>query len=99
METCIEMAEISTALARLFKPRPVQYSHYREQDANINQLFQNLMNAIDIYEVCLGFDHPETADAYTKMALAYQENGNFHAASPWIRRGFSIFYKCFGAYD
>jgi hypothetical protein len=30
------------------------------------------MKAIDIYEVCLGFDHPETADAYTKMGLAYQ---------------------------
>ena len=28
-------------------------------------MFQNLMNAIDIYEVCLGFDHPETADTYT----------------------------------
>jgi hypothetical protein len=31
------------------------------------------MQAVDIYELVLGFDHPETADAYTKMAIAYQE--------------------------
>jgi hypothetical protein len=31
------------------------------------------MEAIDIYEGILGFDHPETADSYSKMALAYQE--------------------------
>mmetsp|Transcript_10433 Transcript_10433/g.10474 ORF Transcript_10433/g.10474 Transcript_10433/m.10474 type:complete len:297 (-) Transcript_10433:106-996(-) len=99
LELSIEMAEIYIGLARLFKPRAAQYSHYREQDVSINEVFQNLMGAIEIYEVILGFDHPETADAYTKMALAYQENGNFYAASPWIRRGFSIFYKCFGPYD
>lgn len=70
---CIEVAEIYTALARLFKHRSAEFSHYREQDLNINEhLFGNLMKAIDIYEVCLGFDHPETADGYTKMALAYQ---------------------------
>ena len=62
-------------------------------------MFTNLMNAINIYEILLGFDHPETGEAYTKMALAYQENGNFAAASPWIRRAFSIFYKVFGAHD
>ena len=33
------------------------------------------------------------------MALAYQEQGNFVASSPWIRRAFCIFYKCFGAHD
>ena len=65
----------------------------------INDMFQNLMDAIDIYETCLGFDHPETADAYTKMALAYQESGNFIAASPWIRRAFCVFFKSFGPHD
>ncbi len=62
-------------------------------------MFENLMKAIDIYETCLGFDHPETAEAYSKMALAYQENGNFSAASPWIRRAFCTFFKAFGAED
>ena len=57
------------------------------------------MNAISIYETCLGFDHPETGDAYAKMALAYQESGDFRAASPWIRRAFCIFYKAFGPHD
>ena len=58
-----------------------------------------MATAVDIYETLLGFDHPETADAYTKMALAYQENGSFPAASPWIRRAFSVFYKTFGPHD
>lgn len=62
-------------------------------------MYQNLNNAIDIYDTVLGLDHPETADAYTKMALAYQEQGNFKAAAPWIRRAFGVFYKCFGPYD
>jgi len=57
------------------------------------------MQAVDTYETVLGFDHPETADAYTKMALAYQEQGNFAGASPWIRRAFSVFYKSFGPHD
>lgn len=57
------------------------------------------MQAVDIYELVLGFDHPETADAYTKMAIAYQEQGNFSAASPWIRRAFTVFFKCFGPHD
>ena len=33
----------------------------------------------------LGYDHPETADAYTKLALAYQEAGRYAAAAPWMR--------------
>ena len=63
-------------------------------------MFTSLATAIDIYETLLGFDHPETADVYTKMALAYQEQlGNFAAASPWIRRAFCVFFKCFGPHD
>ena len=62
-------------------------------------MFENLMAAVDIYELLLGYDHPETADTYTKMALAYTEQGNFSGASPWIRRAFTVFYKCFGPHD
>ncbi len=57
------------------------------------------MQATEIYETVLGFDHPETADTYAKMALAYQEQGNSTAASPWIRRAFCVFYKGFGPHD
>ena len=64
-------------MARLYKPRPNVFDHYREKDDSINTVFKHLMDSITIYEILLGFDHPETADAYTKMALAYQENGNF----------------------
>lgn len=57
------------------------------------------MLAIDVYETILGFDHPETADVYSKMALAYLEAGNSAAASPWIRRAFTVFFKSFGPHD
>lgn len=57
------------------------------------------MAAVDVYELLLGYDHPETADTYSKMALAYTEQGNFSGASPWIRRAFTVFYKCFGPQD
>ena len=99
MEVSIEAAEIQVALARLWKPRDPSYSHYREKEGSINDMYQALMSAIDIYQTLLGFDHPETADANVKMALAYQEQGNFHAASPWIRRAFCVFFKAFGPHD
>ena len=52
-----------------------------------------------IHELNLGFDHPETADAYSKIALAYQESGKYQAAAPWMRRAFCTFFKSFGAQD
>ena len=67
----IEAAEICTALARLFKLRSEEYASYREQDNDIKDMFDNLTRAKGIYELCLGFDHPETADSYTKLALAF----------------------------
>lgn len=57
------------------------------------------MRAVDVFETVLGFDHPETADIYSQMALAYLEQGNSAAASPWIRRAFTVFFKAFGPHD
>ena len=54
---------------------------------------------VNIHELNLGFDHPETADAYTKIAMAYKEAGRYAAAAPWMRRAFSVFYKTFGPED
>lgn len=51
---------------------------------------------MSIYELNLGFDHPETADVYTKIGLAYKEVAQYSTASPWIRRAYVIFYKTFG---
>lgn len=53
------------------KPRGAQFAHYREQDTSVYDMFTHLMQATEIYETVLGFDHPETADTYAKMALAY----------------------------
>ena len=54
---------------------------------------------VNIYELNLGFDHPETADSYTKIAMAYKESGRYAAAAPWMRRAFAVFYKAFGPQD
>ncbi len=35
-----------------------------------------MKEAIDIFETAVGVDHPDTAELYTKIALAYQEVGN-----------------------
>ena len=35
----IEVAQIHTSLAKLYKPRPNVFEHYREQDDSINTLF------------------------------------------------------------
>jgi hypothetical protein len=46
MQFSIEVAEIHTALARLFKKRPDEFKNYRESYADINEMFDNLMTAI-----------------------------------------------------
>ena len=61
--------------------------------------FTYLARAIEIYELLLGYDHPETADAYSKIGIAYQEAGRFEAACPWMRRAFVVFFKSFGSHD
>jgi len=55
--------------------------------------------AITIYEFCLGYDHPETGEAYAKMGLAHQEKGEFQGASVGLRRAFCVFYKTLGPED
>ena len=95
----VDVAETYIGLSRLFKPAPIEFEDYRENHRDIHEIFEHLMSAIDIYEICLGFDHPDTADCYSKVALAYQEQGEFEAASPWIRRAFVTFYKVFGPDD
>ena len=62
-------------------------------------MFTYLAEAVSLYEFKLGYDHPETADAYTKIALAYFEAGMFEASCPWLRRAFVIFSKTFGLTD
>ena len=62
-------------------------------------MFKYLSLGVEQYERSLGFDHPSTAEAYTKLALCYQEYGLNHLASPWIRRAFCGFYKALGEND
>ncbi len=45
-----------------------------------NTLFDYLLSAIDIYDVALGVDHPETAGLCNKLALAYKE------ANIWVQK-------------
>lgn len=54
---------------------------------------------MSILEICLGPMHPQTGDAYSKIAIAYVENGHFQAASPWMRRSFCVFGSAFGLDD
>jgi hypothetical protein len=54
---------------------------------------------VKIYELRLGYDHPETADAYSKLALANQESGKTVQAVPWMRRAFCGFFHSFGPHD
>jgi hypothetical protein len=39
MMMTVDVAEIYTGMARLFKPRAPEYSHYREKESNVNEIF------------------------------------------------------------
>ena len=101
-EKSIHAAEALISLARLVKLPKDPVSRFAQQMDTKHALdlqFTYLAEAINCYELNLGFDHPETGDAYSKIAMAYKEVGRFVAASPWIRRAFTIFYKTFGPHD
>ena len=55
-----------------------------------------MTESLTCYEKSLGRDHPQTADAYSKIALAYVEAGQYDVASDWIRCAFKAFYGNFG---
>lgn len=58
------MAEIYMSKAKLHK----NVHHLGTEDSAVQLDFIN--KAIDIYEFSLGFDHPETGEAYARMGLA-----------------------------
>ena len=87
------------SLARLTKLTPDRIMGIQDEKALMDIQFTYLAEMVSINELNLGFDHPETADAYSKIALAYQEAGRYQAAAPWMRRSFCTFFKAFGADD
>ena len=94
-----EVAEIEMSLARLCKVNTEHPEDQVQDSEKPGAAFSHLVEAIDIYEFCLGFDHPETGEAYSRMGLACQEAGNYRGASLWLRRAFCVFFKSLGAHD
>ncbi len=65
----------------------------------VDSVFTYLAESVSLYEISLGPTHPSTGDAYSKIAIAYVENGHFQAACPWMRRSFCVFSNSFGLED
>ena len=99
LQKSIKTAPALLSLARLTKVPPDRVGSVPEQKKALEAVFTYLAELVTVCEVNLGFDHPETADAYTKIGLAYKESGRYAAAAPWMRRAFSTFYKAFGGHD
>jgi hypothetical protein len=51
------------------------FSETPTAEASQNPSFALLFKAAEIMEMVVGVDHPETAEIYLKLALAYQECG------------------------
>ena len=92
-------AEVLMSLARLTKLTRDKVMGLQDEKSVLDAQFTYLAEMVSIHELNLGFDHPETADSYSKIALAYQEAGRYQAAAPWMRRAFCTFYKSFGPQD
>ena len=98
MRTSMQAAEVLMSLARLVKMNRLNAAivGLNDEKTVLDALFSYLAEVVAIHELNLGYDHPETADAYSKIALAYQEAGKYQAAAPWMRRAFCTFFKSFG---
>lgn len=47
------------------------YSNTPISEISENPMFAYLYKAIEVMEITIGIDHPETAEVYLKLALAY----------------------------
>jgi hypothetical protein len=75
------------------------YSTRPSDEVSESPMFAYLYKAVEIMEMVVGVDHPETAEVYLKLALAYQESGIIEQASHWIRKSFCIFSTSFPITD
>ena len=58
--------------------------------ANYAQALKCCQKALDIREEILGKGHPDTADAYHKIAMIYEDLGDRRKALEWIGKSFRI---------
>lgn len=59
------------SLARLVKTNKQVVVGINDERTLLDTVFTLLAEVVSIHELNLGYDHPETADAYSKIALAY----------------------------
>ena len=67
-EVSTEVAQIYVGLASLHKTADLLTPQQLQADPEASAV-DYLTKAINILELCLGFDHPETGEAYSKMGL------------------------------
>ena len=60
-------------LATLYKEKKIIMAEHETEVGNPDDIYKYLRTAIEIMEFCVGVDHPETAELYTKLALAYKD--------------------------
>jgi len=70
-------AEVLHLLATLVKVATVLEYASRDLKSSIDSIFTYLAESVSLYEISLGPMHPQTGDAYSKIAIAYVENGHF----------------------
>lgn len=65
------MAEVYISLARLWK----EGNNIKGKDplALSNTQFKYLLDAVQIFEYCVGVDHPDTALLYMNLGFAFKE--------------------------
>lgn len=63
------------ALACLHKEKKIIVENNVTELTDPEEVYKYLRLAIEITEFCVGVDHPESAELYTKLALAYKEKG------------------------
>ena len=71
MRRTMMAADVLMSLARLTKMSRDKVMGIRDEKQVLDEQFTNMAEVVSIHELNLGFDHPETADAYSKIALAY----------------------------
>ena len=79
LRTSMQAAEVLMSLARLVKMNRQNAAivGLNDEKTVLDGLFSYLAEVVSIHELNLGYDHPETADAYSKIPLAYQEAGRY----------------------
>ena len=93
------IAQCYVSLARLVKDKKyelIQINNNDSDNTETDPMLYYLKKSAEMYEVLCSSEHPMTAEAYSKVALWYQDRSMLKECTDWMRKAYCVFYSTCG---